>query len=144
MKNLAVILAISTVAFTMPSCQKEDLAPVENPTPQASVQALSATETWILLEQNWSVTITQSSPATVTAKTASGTQLNGSAIASSALPQAVVDVMNGLGVAIPTGAVCWSLAGGGYVLQIPTAGFPMRVFWFNASNKIKSIGQVQP
>jgi hypothetical protein len=125
MKSFILTIALALIAvFT--SCQKE---------------TTSATEQWLLLEQNWSVTINHSASSTLEVVTPSGTIITGNEVTLSQVPNAIVLRLQNDGININAITEVWQINNGGYFLKVLTPS-TVNVYWFASATDLKSIGKV--
>jgi hypothetical protein len=125
MKSFILIIALAFAAvFT--SCQKETASYIEQ---------------WLLLEQNWSVTINQSSNATLEVLTPSGTMITGTEVTLAQLPNAIAQRLQDDGINLNSISEIWQINNGGYFLKVQAQG-TINVYWFASATDLKSIGKV--
>lgn len=107
--------------------------------PKESV--LTSTEEWLLLEQNWGVTIIDNGSQTLNATSTTGAQLSAVGISVNQLPNVVSTTLRNDQIDPSNITETWAVNGGGFLLKVTVFG-ENKVYWFDTASHIKSIGKV--
>jgi hypothetical protein len=133
MKKVSLFFALTAVIFSTSSCQKDD---PESPAP-------AIVETWLLLDQDWTATLTPNGSGSDLVLTKGQASYAGQTIPVASLPAAVIQKMSANGNPVPSDATVWQISSGGYIIQFTAVGQEKNLFWFDGSDKLLTIGRVR-